>query len=59
MSVSKKIKWALMIAAIILGIGGAILTRSNANASKDPEPFYAAEGCVSVNTGLPAIRPVH
>lgn len=50
----KKIKWALVIAAIVLGIGGAILTRYNTTASKTPEPFYAAEGCVSVNTDLPA-----
>jgi hypothetical protein len=52
-----KIKWALMIAAIILGIGGAILTRPSA--SKAAEPFYAAESCVSANPDLPATPPVH
>ena len=54
-----KIKWVLMIAAIILGIGGAILTRSRANASKDSEPFYAAESCMSANTDLPATPSLH
>ena len=49
----QKIKWALMIAAIILAIGGALLTRPNANASTNTRPFFAADGCVS-NSGLPA-----
>jgi|GEM_PF-4460885 hypothetical protein len=51
-----KIKWALMIAAIILGIGGAFLTRPT---SKNTEPFYAAESCVSATTDLPATPPLH
>lgn len=51
-----KIKWVLMIAAIALGIGGALLTRP---ASKDTEPSYAAESCVSVNADLPATPPLH
>lgn len=45
-----KIKWILMISAILLGIGGAILTRP---ASKTHDPFYAAGGCMSMNADLP------
>jgi len=55
----QKIKWALMIAAIILGIGGALLTRPNTKASANTLPFYAADGCVSVNSGLPAQSSTH
>lgn len=46
MIVSKLIKWSLMAAAIILGIGGALLTRPNASASKDVQHFIAADGCM-------------
>ena len=51
-----KIKWTLMIAAIILAIGGAILTRPT---SKNTEPFYAAESCISLNPDPPATPPLH
>ena len=51
-----KIKWALMIAAVVLGIGGAILTHSTA-ALKTAQPFYAANGCVSAPSNLPQTSP--
>lgn len=52
-----KFKWALMIAAILLGIGGAILTRPDTGTPKNAEPFYAAESCVS-GTSVSA-TPLH
>jgi hypothetical protein len=55
----QRIKWALMITAILLGIGGAILTRPRASEAQNTEPFYAAESCISANADLPATAPVH
>ena len=49
-----KIKWILMISAILLGIGGAIFTRPT---SKTHEPFYAAGGCMSMNADVPPQSP--
>lgn len=45
----KKIKWVLMTTAVVLGIGGAIITRQHPTASTTTRPFYAANGCVSTN----------
>ena len=49
----QRLKWTLMIAAIVLGVGGAILTHLNAPASKATHPFYAANGCVPTPSDLP------
>jgi hypothetical protein len=55
----QKFKWAILSLAVILAVFGAILTRPNAKASKNSEPFYAAESCVSANTDLSPTPPVH
>ena len=44
-----KIKWVLMTTAVVLGIGGAIVTRQHTPTSTANQPFYAANGCVSTN----------
>jgi hypothetical protein len=54
----QKIKWSLMTAAVILGIVGAILTRPQITTSKIARPFYAANGCVPMESDLSAPSPV-
>ncbi len=54
----QKIKWSLMTAAVILGIVGAILTRPHTTTSKIAQPFYAANGCVPMESDLSAPPPV-
>jgi hypothetical protein len=47
----QKLKWILVTAAIVLGIGAAIFTRPHSIDSKPNRPFYAAAGCSSSKSG--------